>query len=397
MCGPGSAKGATEQGVTDTGIVMGTVSDPGATVAPGLNQEIFDSADAFVAWCNAAGGINGRKITLNKHDAKLFEVGAAYTQACQTDFMEAGPGAALDAAGVEPRQACGLTQIASYTVSKEAGRAEGSIEALTNNDQTSHLRPILRTIAEKDPAIKDRFALWNNSLPSVIPTGKRTEAAAKLEGFTQKIYEEIPTAVDNWRPFVENLKANDIQVLIDYGSAPTFAPAMKMMADVGYFPKYIVLEGNEYTNQLVQLAGTALDQTTVLVNAMMWPFELAAENPATQQYLDMLKQYAPSSIGPRSLGVNALSAWLLWAVSARDCGSDLTRACVMEKAQAQNEWTGGGLHVPFKPGPTSEPNSECYTVLHPTSKGFSVAKDWVDANQKIYNCDPKNAEKTIND
>ena len=72
VCGPGSAKGATEQGVTDSQIVVGTISDAGNTIIPGLNQELFDAADAFVGWCNEAGGILGRRIVLNKRDACLL-------------------------------------------------------------------------------------------------------------------------------------------------------------------------------------------------------------------------------------------------------------------------------------------------------------------------------------
>src|ERR1700710_1456217 len=68
VCGPGDAKGATDPGVTDTSINMATIADPGFTGAPGLDQEMFDAADAFVGWCNAAGGILGRKIVLHKRD-----------------------------------------------------------------------------------------------------------------------------------------------------------------------------------------------------------------------------------------------------------------------------------------------------------------------------------------
>src|SRR5437870_5114570 len=40
VCGPGDAKGATAQGVTDTEIDVATMSDPGNTAVPGLNQEL---------------------------------------------------------------------------------------------------------------------------------------------------------------------------------------------------------------------------------------------------------------------------------------------------------------------------------------------------------------------
>src|SRR5258707_544586 len=66
VCGPGDAKGATERGVTETSIRIGVTADPGAAAAPGLEQEFFDTADGFSKWCNDAGGINGRKIVVDK-------------------------------------------------------------------------------------------------------------------------------------------------------------------------------------------------------------------------------------------------------------------------------------------------------------------------------------------
>ncbi|MEI2705599.1 MAG: hypothetical protein V9E89_10150 [Ilumatobacteraceae bacterium] len=151
VCGPGDAKGSTDQGVSDTEIVVGTAADPANTIVPGLGQEHFDAADAFVNWCNEAGGILGRKLKLNKHDTKLTDPGAAIVEACQTDFMLVGNGVALDSATVEPRTGCGLPQIAAYTVSEEAGRAKDSIESITNNDRTSHLANIIRTLQQRTP------------------------------------------------------------------------------------------------------------------------------------------------------------------------------------------------------------------------------------------------------
>src|ERR1700760_1458902 len=47
VCGPGNATGATERGVTNTEIHIGVTADPGASAAPGLEQEFFDTADGF--------------------------------------------------------------------------------------------------------------------------------------------------------------------------------------------------------------------------------------------------------------------------------------------------------------------------------------------------------------
>jgi len=317
----------------------------------------------------------------------LFEAGAALVQACQTDFMVVGGGLAFDAAAVEPRTACGLTQIAAFTVSKVAGRAEGSMEALVNNDSSAHNEPWLKTLLEKEPAVKDKFALWNLDLPSVTPTGKRTKNAAEGLGYTTVVEETLPSAVDNWRPFVEKLKEKDVQVLAYYGNPYAFSAALKTMSDVDYFPKYIFMEGNFYDTTMITQGGELLGKTTMFVNGTLWPFEKAADNPATQQYIDMLEEYRPEA-KPKLLGVNSLSAWLLFATSARDCGSDLTRDCVMGKASALSDWDGGGLHRPNKPGPTSGPMGECATLFQATPTGFVQDTMLLQPNNKIWDCRP---------
>lgn len=386
VCGPGDAKGSTDQGVSDGEIIVGTASDPGNTVIPGMGQEMIDAGKVFVEWCNAAGGIQGRKLKLNVHDAKLFDVGPAMIESCQTDFMLVGDGMALDAASVEPRVACGLPQIAAYTVSPEAGRAEGSIEALANSDTAVWGSLVYQSLLEKDPEVMKHVAFWGPALPSTVPTLKREVAGVKQLGFDAVDYQETPTQVDNWRPFVEKLKEVGAQLLVLNNTGSALVPILKAMDDVGYFPKYIT-SPSIYEERLLTEAGEQLDKTNVLPETKLVPFEMADTHPATKQFVDLMKKQGGLL---KSLSVNSFTAWLLFAQSAAACGSDLTRACVMEKAVAVDTWTGGGLHRPSKPGPTSGAPSQCSAILRATSKGFSLATDIYTPNTDgIFKCDPK--------
>src|SRR5690606_15880946 len=58
------------------------------------------------------------------------------------------------------------------------------------------------------------------------------------------------------------------------------------------------------------------------------------------------------------LGIQSMSAWLLFAVAANACGElndgVLDRTCILEQASAQDDWTGGGLHAPQDPEPMDE-------------------------------------------
>ena len=55
-------------------------------------MEFPEQATAFADWCNAAGGINGRKIVIDNRDAALFNAAQQTTAACQSDFMAVGGG-----------------------------------------------------------------------------------------------------------------------------------------------------------------------------------------------------------------------------------------------------------------------------------------------------------------
>ena len=132
VCAKGEAKGATDKGVTDTEIHIGTVTDKGFTGRSGLNKEMVDAANAFATWCNEKGGILGRKIVVDDLDAKLTDYNGVVTQACDTDFALVGGGAVFDDADNGGREACGLPNIPGYVVTPKARVAKLQVQPLPN-------------------------------------------------------------------------------------------------------------------------------------------------------------------------------------------------------------------------------------------------------------------------
>jgi len=395
VCGAGTAKGATDPGVTDTTINVATMSDPGNTAVPGLNQELFDSADAFVGWCNAAGGILGRKLVLHKRDAALTNVAAKMIESCQApDFMLVGNGEALDATGVQQRLSCGLPEITAYDVSTAAGTAKLSLQPLPTADDESSIGGALRALKAFDPAAAAHYGLLSSNQQSIKDSGNRDKAAAGALGYTQVYYEESPIFVNNWRPYAQNVQSHGVQVFGFQNNPDYDAALFKSMSDVGFLPKYVLLNANNYDPKLIQTAGAVLGQFTggVYVNSSIVPFELADQYPAVKQYIGALTQYA-NGAKPKSLGVNSFSAWLLFAQAAKACGSNLTRACVMSNAAATKSWTGGGLHATVDPGNATASVSQCFLLVKATPSGFVVDKDITKPNNGIFNCDPANAFK----
>src|SRR6202167_2943679 len=138
ICEPGPGGASSVRGVGKKTINIAVFNDASNTVIPGLEVEFVQQATAFADWCNAAGGINGRKIVIDNRDAALFNAAQQATAACQSDFMAVGGGMALDQPSVPIREKCGLGQISGYVVSNASDLATDQVDPSgINSDSVS--------------------------------------------------------------------------------------------------------------------------------------------------------------------------------------------------------------------------------------------------------------------
>jgi ABC-type branched-subunit amino acid transport system substrate-binding protein len=393
VCGPGSGGSAGGQGVTATAIKVGVAGDAANTIVPDVNKEMYDASEAFVAWCNAAGGINGRKIEMTKRDGELLKVGEAVTKACAEDFALVGGGWALDADAAAPRTACGLVEFPGFTVSPDAREAAKQVQAIpfykTQMPVTQY-----HQIAKAFPG-----AIANFGLMTTVAMGSKgrpfstrlMEAIGPL-GYKLVYNEELPppiAPIDNWRPYVESMKSKGVKVL-DFQVTPEYLiPLLKSMRDANWYPDTIILPANFYNQSLIE-AGNALKN--VFVSVYSEPFiGVDPDKAAVKQFLEILNAQS-SEWKQASLAVNSFSAWLLFAKSAKECGAQLTRECVEQKGLAVGTWDGGGLHAPGKPNTKSTPQpNQCGLLMTAAADGFSVDAAKTAANEGIYNCSTKNS------
>jgi hypothetical protein len=133
------------------------------------------------------------------------------------------------------------------------------------------------------------------------------------------------------------------------------------------------------------------------VETLIYPFELAADNPPTQQFLDIMDDHIPGwSDDPKALAVEAWSSWLLWATAASECGSELTRACVVEQAEAEGTWDGGGITAPQVVPSQGEPKGPfCAAILRATTDGFEYDEEFTQPNESIFNCSEENQKSSM--
>ncbi len=386
VCGPGSAKGETAQGVTDTKIEVGTIADPGFVGRPGLNREMFDAALVFTRWCNAAGGIQGRQLKVNLRDARVTEYRSRMLDACANDFALVGGGGAFDGTGVRDRLECLLPDFAVFVVGEEARDSDLLLQVgPTPLDQ--YPAGDIRWLSRRFPAANAHVGAITAAYPAGILNQSQAEVAARFNGMTI-VYSGQYNAVGEptWVPIAQSLKARGVRGLIWTGEPQNLARLERALFDIDYQLDWIRVDPNHYDASFIAEGADALHNT--FMRSDFVPFELSEPKSATRQYLNMFKRYLPNGRSHTYLGVQAFSAWLLFARAADACGSDLSRHCLVGRAQeiGSKGWTGGGLQASIDLAAQDPP--ACFLIIAATPDGFKFPR--VDHTDGLYNCDREN-------
>ncbi|MEU8343983.1 ABC-type branched-chain amino acid transport system, substrate-binding protein [Actinomadura meyerae] len=396
-CGPGDAKGKTDQGVTDDAITIGFGDDRGFASAPGLSKEMGDAVSAMIEWCNQQGGINGRKIKGNQYDAAYAQSAKVMQESCKQDFMLVGQGFAMDEAAEQYRVACKLPTVAGYTVGPNAAMGPMKYEAVPYPVDMMNIGG-LRLAEKLFPDFKDKTDLLLSTSPAVS-TGTSKIAGAMKEIGIKPLECGVrlnDKGESSYMPFAEKIKKCGAGYLWSSDSPdPGQFSLLESIERAGAKPKY-VFEATWYST-MVSKWNTSGAGDNLHVGMIFQPFENAEKVPAVKQYMDIVNAKQGKVA---LLGMQATSAFLLWAQSAQKCGSDLTRQCVINELAKVHEWTGGGLHAPTDPGnnkPAScslmvKLNKTKYEQVYPKNVG-----EFECGPELVVKTDPKASGVTLND
>jgi ABC-type branched-subunit amino acid transport system substrate-binding protein len=379
ICQPGSAGGAPAQGVSASEIQVGVFTDVGFT----KNPEFVDAAKVFTSWCNAAGGINGRKLVANIHDSKLFEVRQRMLEACHTDFALVGGGAALDGLGTKDRLSCLLPSFPGQVTQSVSSDLQISQTGGASWDRYAGYFNWLLKQAYPDSA--PALAIIGGDSPVArLVGGQAQEGLAAAGGTVTYTAYYPPTGVSDWTPYAQALKSKGIKGMIFEGDFLSLSKLEQALSTSGYKLDWIDANANAYNPAFIQLARPVLTQQNNFADiGGVTPLEAAGTNPATQQVIDLFAKYAPKE--PVTLpALGAFAAWTLFAKSAAGCGDDLTRRCLFDAAGTQTAWTGGGLHAPLDLSDQDAPVT-CFNVEKATTTGWQPADFKPD--QGAYRCD----------
>ncbi|MGI5460343.1 ABC transporter substrate-binding protein [Streptomyces sp. CA-249302] len=380
VCGPGDAKSATAQGVTADTINLGVMSDVGFT----KNSEFGDTAKVFTSWCNAAGGINGRKVVATVRDSKLMEVRQRILEACKSDFALVGGGSALDALGVQDRLKCLLPDFPAQVSQIQNQGSDLQLNATggaSYDRYPGYYQWLLKTAYPKSAGAVGTIA-GDAAVSKVIDA--RAQESLKAAGAKITYHDLYPAAgVSDWTPYAQSIKSKGVKGLVFLGDFASLSKLEQVLTGMDYKLDWIDTNNNAYGPAFLQLAGKSLDYQNNLADLSgVYPLEKAADNPATEQLVSLFKKYDPSA-QPTLPGVRSFASWLLFAKAASSCGDKLTRTCLYDAARKETAWTGGGLLAPVDLSKADAPLT-CFNIEKATSKGWEPAD--FQPNDGAYRC-----------
>jgi len=366
-CGPGSATGATDQGVTDTSIRIAYGDDKGYQATPGLDQEMGDAVEGMIKWCNAQGGINGRQIIGDRYDAAVLNVNTVMQQACKADFMLVGEGFAEDEAAEQTRVGCNLAQVPGFANGADPANGPMSYQPVPNPVDLLPMS-ILPQMAKLFPQDISSFDFMHTSLASVTEYSiNKIAAAAPTFGYHIDNCDVVLNyfGEPDYKPFAQKFQTCGAKMIwINAGEGPLQDNFIQAMNAIGDNPIYVG-EANEYSPKLAAWNTSGIGNN-IYVREAFEPLENAAEVPAVKDYLNIEKAVNGHV---DQLGEQSASAFLLWATVAKECGSTLTRQCMINNLAKVHTWTGGGLNAPADPGNNTPP--DCGLIMKLTGTTWS--------------------------
>jgi len=179
----GGNGGATAVGVTGTTITVGNITSISG-VAPGLTQSAQQATQAWAAYENSQGGINGRQIKVQTFDDGN-DSGQDYadaSQACASDFAMVGNASGFDDGGATAVAKCGIPEVAAEVSTTTAGNVPQIFGASPGNAHYWSLGPA-NYLKAKYPSAVTKAAMIYLNVPATADQASREMKAYTSVGF----------------------------------------------------------------------------------------------------------------------------------------------------------------------------------------------------------------------
>jgi ABC-type branched-subunit amino acid transport system substrate-binding protein len=337
-------------GVTPTTITIGQIATITGPV-PGLFQGAFDGLDAWVAWVNSHGGIDGRQV-------KVQQVDDGFNCTTYSNAMKQFETSAFAVLGnISLEDTCGKKALA-------ADPNLVDIQALTL-DPTLYSVPNVYAAEPTPPGgITTGLQYMKQKFPDAVThaaqligaaaaaNGKEEQLTADSVGYHYVYTRDIPDLTTNFTPYILAMKAQGVKFVDMTDLADTSDANFLQQAAQQSFHPDVVYGASAYDASEFKLLGDPSLANNELWSALFDSMYLGQDRatvPAVNTFLNEMQQARPGA--PATLySVDAWADGQLLVKAMQDSGSSITPASVLTALKGITSFDADGLIAPSNPG-----------------------------------------------
>ena len=347
----GGTPGAEEvPGVTDTEIVLGSHL-PLSGFAAAWGVDIKAGMDAYVAYVNDNGGVNGRKIRLIVYDDQYAgpmasEVVRKLVEQDKVFAIMGGLGSAAHSAVWKYLESNGvpdmfiLTGDSKWTDPVVKTRFAWLVDYITEG------KILGEYIADNFAGKKLGIIAQNDEFGKEGEQGLRDGVKDANMEIVVETYEETQ---NDLIAQVQRLKNENVDVIAAYAMPVQVASVIKGAHESLSWDVPIVITGVDAVEIVGALAGLDNIEGTISVVFSHQAFE--KDVPGIAQHWDIMAKYAPG-VTPTNLTLTGANVAELMTKVLEETGPDLTRERLLDAAESLCEWMGFTSLVPVNMSPT---------------------------------------------
>jgi ABC-type branched-subunit amino acid transport system substrate-binding protein len=343
---------ASDVGVTPTTITFGNVSGLTGPLTGSFPQG-SQAVEALFSDVNAAGGICGRKLSLDVEDDQQNASTNAADVADLIPKVLAFVGSTSDAdnGGVPEMTSANIPDV-GFAINCDRSEepvywspAGGSCNQ-TPPGGPYYISDAIYQLAKQSGYFPTKMAFLAYSIAISAQAAQQFEKVYQSEGGTVCYTDfAVSPASASLESDVESMQQNGCNGVIDTMDVTGNAKMLQAMQQQAYTPAYVAATFDAYTPDLLSVAGQSAAQG-LIVGLPFIP--LNEPQPMVQLYQQQLSTYEPGDT-PSGFGFLAWEAAQMLLYALIESGHNPTRASIVKEFDSLQDWTGGGALGGYTP------------------------------------------------
>ncbi len=348
MSAPGGSGGTSPSpGVTPTSVTVGQVDDLSFPI-PGLFKGAEDGTEAYLAYINAKGGVNGRKIYLNAQDS-TFEPGEVATETAaqvKSDFALVGGFSLLDQA---EKSLIDLAHMPDVGISLNPGMVtDPNLYGPIPNTIDDYPLNFFKYMAGRYPqAVKKVGIIWENATASTKANEDAAESGMKAAGWKVVYDHGVGPFYTDFLPDIIAMRNAGVKLFFSTELPDNYAADVaKQFQQQSFRPMNV--EAAAYSGQLLKLAGSAANNMYIEQSNALYLGQDAKTVPA----VGLFDTWMHKVDAKPNFEIEAVFGWAsaqLFVQALSQAGNPPTRAGLVRALNKVTFFDAGGLIPPGDP------------------------------------------------